>query len=239
MTSLQPHLHPAALSSQNSLLVSLRGISRRYGDLTVLSEVDLDIGEGEFISIMGPSGSGKSTLLGILGLLERPSSGSHKLLGREVWTLSDREQSRLRGELLGFVFQQFHLLPELSALENVARPLRYGGSGMRGSGRALAAAVLERVGLGSRLNHRPSQLSGGEQQRVAIARALVRNPRILLADEPTGNLPQALWGEILDLFAELHAQGHSVVLVTHDPLVAARAPRHVLLEDGRVLNDTL
>ncbi|GHF60494.1 putative ABC transport system ATP-binding protein [Deinococcus metalli] len=217
-------------------LASLRSVSRQYGDLSVLQDVTLDLHAGEFVSVTGPSGSGKSTLLSVLGLLERPSRGQVCLHGQDAWTLPDRAQSRLRGEMLGFVFQGFHLLPELSALDNVARPLRWAGvTRVRARERALHA--LEAVGLGARAGHRPAQLSGGEQQRVAIARAIVREPALLLADEPTGNLPQAMWGEILDLFADLHARGHTVVVVTHDPLVAARAQRHVVLKDGRVVED--
>ncbi|THF68035.1 ABC transporter ATP-binding protein [Deinococcus sp. Arct2-2] len=217
-------------------LAALRSVSRQYGALSVLQDVTLDLHAGEFVSVTGPSGSGKSTLLSMLGLLERPSGGQVFIDGQDAWALSDRAQSRLRGETLGFIFQGFHLLPELSALDNVARPLRWAGIS-RTQARERAQHTLASVGLGARADHRPGQLSGGEQQRVAIARAIVREPALLLADEPTGNLPQALWGEILDLFADLHARGHTVVVVTHDPLVAARAQRHVMLQDGRLASD--
>ena len=213
--------------------VQLRGVSKTYGRLEVLSDINLDLAPGEFVSITGPSGSGKSTLLGILGLLERPTAGSHQIDGQEVWALSDAAQSRLRGETLGFVFQGFHLLPELSALDNVARPFRFTRVG-RAEARARAEAALARVDLGHRLDHRPTQLSGGEQQRVAIARALVRQPPLLLADEPTGNLPQRMWAEVLELFSDLHREGKTVVVVTHDPLVAERANRHIVLAEGRL-----
>lgn len=220
---------PTATTSA-SPLVSLRGIGKRYGNLTVLHDIHLDIHAGEFLAVTGPSGSGKSTLLGILGLLEHPCSGTHLIQGVDVWSLGDAEQSRLRGSSLGFVFQQFHLLPELTALDNVARPLRLNRHG--GDWRTEAHRMLERVGLAERAGHRPAQLSGGEQQRVAIARALIRRPQLLLADEPTGNLPQAMWGDILELFRELNADGHTIVVVTHDPLVARRASRTIRMEGG-------
>lgn len=219
--------------SPDTALIHLDGVSKRYGALHVLHDVDLEIASGEFIAITGSSGSGKSTLLGILGLLERPSSGRHLMAGQDVWALDDRAQSRLRGETLGFIFQQFHLLPELSALENVARPLRF-TSLPRGESLERAAQALTSVGMAHRMKHRPTQLSGGEQQRIAIARALVREPRILLADEPTGNLPQAMWSEVLDLFGALHDSGQTVVVVTHDPLVAQRTKRRIHLADGRI-----
>ena len=226
-TQTHPRVPPTALN------VRLREIGKTYGKLTVLAGITLDLNAGEFVAITGPSGSGKSTLLGILGLLERPSTGVHELGGRDVWTLPDVEQSRLRGAQLGFIFQQFHLLPELSALENVARPFRFTNVA-RTEARERAAQALERVGLEQRLTHRPSQLSGGEQQRVAIARALVREPPLLLADEPTGNLPQSMWSEVLDVFSALHQSGKTVVVVTHDPLVADRAHRQIRLAEGRI-----
>ena len=226
-TQTYPRVPPTALN------VRLREIGKTYGKLTVLAGITLDLNAGEFVAITGPSGSGKSTLLGILGLLERPSTGVHELGGRDVWTLPDAEQSRLRGAQLGFIFQQFHLLPELSALENVARPFRFTNVA-RSEARERAAQALERVGLEQRLTHRPSQLSGGEQQRVAIARALVREPPLLLADEPTGNLPQSMWSEVLDVFSALHQSGKTVVVVTHDPLVADRAHRQIRLAEGRI-----
>ena len=231
---MTPHQTPVLFHpSLPTPLLSLERITMRYGELEVLSDLTLSLFPGEFVSITGPSGSGKSTLLGILGLLEQPSSGEYRLFGQDVWKLPDREQSRLRGEKLGFVFQQFHLLPELSALENVARPLRFARV-PRSEARERAAQALSRVGLSHRLSHRPAQLSGGEQQRTAIARALVRKPELLLADEPTGNLPQSMGAEVLDLFEDLHQEGHTVVVVTHDPGVAHRTRRRVHLVDGRV-----
>ena len=230
---IAPPITSETLNTTATTGVRLRGVGKSYGELEVLSGIDLDLGPGEFVSITGPSGSGKSTLLGILGLLERPTVGSHQVNGQEVWGLSDPEQSQLRGETLGFVFQGFHLLPELSALDNVARPFRFARVG-RSEARERAEAALTRVGLGHRLSHRPSQLSGGEQQRVAIARALVRQPPLLLADEPTGNLPQRMWGEVLELFSDLHREGKTVVVVTHDPLVAAYAQRHIELSEGQL-----
>jgi putative ABC transport system ATP-binding protein len=228
-TSTHRSTHPGALS------VRLRGINKTYGSVKVLQDFDLDLNAGDFVAITGPSGSGKSTLLGILGLLERPDQGSHTVGEREVWGLSDAEQSRLRGSSLGFIFQLFYLLPELSALENVARPFRFTAGVGRAEALERASAALTRVGLGHRLTHRPAQLSGGEQQRVAIARALVREPSLLLADEPTGNLPQSMWSEVLGLFTLLHEEGKTVVIVTHDPLVAARATRQVQIENGRLV----
>ncbi|GGR86870.1 ABC transporter ATP-binding protein [Deinococcus sedimenti] len=224
-------------TASDAPLVSLSSIGLTYGQLPILQNINLDIRASDFMSITGPSGSGKSTLLGILGLLERPTSGRHWMAGQDVWSLRDDAQSQLRGSALGFVFQQFHLLPELSALENVARPLRFAPrSGA--SDRDRAAAMLERVGLADRRHHRPAQLSGGEQQRVAIARALVRQPKLLLADEPTGNLPQSMWTEVLDLFGRLNADGAAVVVVTHDPMVAAHARRHISLRDGQLTSDS-
>jgi len=223
------------LTSSTVNLLSLRNASKQFGTLSVLQDVSLDIAAGEFVALTGPSGSGKSTLLGLLGLLEVLSHGRYLIDGQDVARLSDRQQATLRNATFGFVFQQFHLLPELTALDNVARPLVYAGVRAR-ERRARAMAQLERLGLAARAHHRPAQLSGGEQQRVAIARALVNNPRVILADEPTGNLPQAAWRDVLDIFDALHREGKTVVVVTHDPLVAARAHRHVHLHGGRVLD---
>jgi putative ABC transport system ATP-binding protein len=219
-------------------LIRLSGITRTYrlpGGLgvPVLHGIDLDVGEGEFVALMGPSGSGKTTLLHIIGCLDRPDGGSYLLGGDEVGSLSDHRLAQVRGVTIGFVFQAFHLIPQLHIVDNVALPLLYHGVGRRERHRR-AAVALERVGLGHRLHHRPTQLSGGEQQRCAIARALVNQPRLLVADEPTGNLDSKIGAEVLALFDALHAEGLTIVLVTHDAGVGARAQRVVRMRDGRL-----
>jgi putative ABC transport system ATP-binding protein len=206
---------------------------RGQTDVAALTDVSLDVREGEKLAIMGPSGSGKSTLLSILGCLDRPTHGEHLFEGRSVAELDDDTLSRLRNRAIGFVFQSFHLLPHLSVAENVETPLQYGERPMR-EWRPRALEALERVGLAARAEHRPSELSGGEAQRAAIARALVVEPRLLLADEPTGNLDTATGGEIAALLDALHAQGSTIVLVTHNESLARRAERLVTLRDGRV-----
>jgi putative ABC transport system ATP-binding protein len=217
-------------------VVRLEAVTRihRRGDeeIRALDGVDLAVRRGEWISIVGPSGSGKSTLLHLMGLLDRPTSGRVLLDGRDATALSDAEASRFRGRRLGFVFQEFHLLPEETALRNVMLPLLYADE-PEAEGRARAA--LDRVGLAGRAKHRPGELSGGEQQRVAVARALVKNPLMLLADEPTGNLDSATGRRILDLLATVHDGGCTVVVVTHDAAVAGRAQRCVEVRDGRCL----
>lgn len=215
-------------------LIRLESYSKNYGAVSAVHDANIAIEAGEFIAITGPSGSGKTTLLGMLGLLESPSSGSYMLRGRVVAELEDVEQSRLRNANFGFVFQQFYLLPELTAWENVARPLRYAGVSRRAR-KERALALLNEFGLEERIQHRPAQLSGGEQQRVAIARALVNDPEVLLADEPTGSLPQAQWQPILDTLERLNAQGRTVIMVTHEPLVAERARRQIMLQDGQIV----
>jgi putative ABC transport system ATP-binding protein len=202
-------------------------------DVAALSDIDLDIREGEKLAIMGPSGSGKTTLLSILGCLDRPTHGEHLFEGRAVAELDDDTLSQLRNRAIGFVFQSFHLLPHLSVVENVETPMQYGQRPPR-EWRPRALEALERVGLGPRAEHRPSELSGGEAQRTAIARALVVEPRLLLADEPTGNLDTATGTEIAALLDELHAQGSTVVLVTHNEALAQRAERLVTLRDGHI-----
>jgi len=203
-------------------------------EVRALDGVDVTIGRGDSLAIMGPSGSGKSTLLGLLGGLDRPTSGSLQFEGREVTRLSDDELARVRNQVVGFVFQNFQLLPRTSALGNVGLPLVYRGIG-RAERRRRATEALESVGLGHRLQHRPSQLSGGEQQRVAIARALAAEPAMLLADEPTGNLDSRSGEEVLELLAQLRAErGVAVVVVTHDADVARRFDRTVLVRDGRL-----
>ena len=198
-----------------------------------LSNVSLEVEAGEFVSIMGPSGSGKSTLLHVMGLLDAPTRGSVELNGRKVDSLSDGALAKVRNAELGFVFQTFHLVPDLSVLDNVEVPLLYRGGGAR-ERRRKAEAALERVGLSARTRHFPSQLSGGQQQRVAIARAIVGSPRVLLADEPTGNLDSAMGDEVLALLSELNREdGTTVVMVTHDERQAAKTHRVVRLFDGR------
>jgi len=206
--------------------------SRGARQVAALDGLSLDIAEGESLAIMGPSGSGKSTLLSILGCLDRPTSGEYLLDGTPVQALTDEALSRVRNERIGFVFQAFHLIPQLTVVENVATPLLYRGRGESESSRQ-ARAALERVGLLSRAEHRPAELSGGEAQRAAIARALVGEPRVILADEPTGNLDSATGEEIARLLAELHHAGRTVVIVTHNEALARRASRVVRLRDGR------
>jgi putative ABC transport system ATP-binding protein len=199
----------------------------------VLRAVDLELTAGEWVAILGPSGSGKSTLLNILGLLDRPDAGTYELAGEDVSDLGDTRRAAIRNQRVGFVFQSFNLLPRTSALENVATPLLY--RGLRRAARlARARATLERIGLGEQLDYDPAQLSGGQLQRVAIARALVTAPALLLADEPTGNLDARSGAEVLDLFADLHRAGSTVLMITHEPAVAARAGRRLLLDAGRL-----
>ena len=216
-------------------MIRTENLSKRYdlsGDsLEALHGVTLHIRQGEYAAIVGPSGSGKSTLMNILGCLDAPTSGSYRLHGRDVSTLTPAELARVRGEEIGFVFQGFQLLPRLTAVENVALPLLL--CGMPAARRLeRASCLLRQVGLGDRLHHRPSQLSGGQQQRVAIARALARDPAVLLADEPTGNLDAAATGEVLALLEALNRQGRTVVLITHDGQVARRAGRQLRISGG-------
>jgi putative ABC transport system ATP-binding protein len=216
-------------------LVALLDITKRHrlGEQSVqaLSDISIAIRRGEFVSVTGPSGSGKSTLLSILGGLERPSYGQYLLDGEDVFSLTRVQIAELRNKRIGFVFQNFNLLPRLSALENVRLPLFYRRRPQR-EARIKARLILERVGLGHRMNHAPTQLSGGEQQRVAIARAIVNDPDLLLADEPTGSLDTSTRDEILSLLAELHSTGLTIVLVTHDRDVGKHAKRAVRLRDG-------
>jgi putative ABC transport system ATP-binding protein len=216
-------------------LIQLRGLRKVYGagDLAVeaLRGIDLDIHRGEYLAVMGPSGSGKSTLMHILGLLDSPTSGSYVLDGDEVSTLSKRRLAALRNRSIGFIFQNFNLLPRASLARNVELPLLYAGVA-RSDRRARASRALEQVGLVDRGRHRPNQLSGGQRQRAAIARALVTDPFVIMADEPTGNLDQNTGHEILEVFDELHRKGQTLIVVTHDPAVARRAERTIHIVDG-------
>ena len=218
-------------------IVRLEGISRTYAmdhvRVEALRGVDLDVAEGEFVAIVGPSGSGKSTMMHIIGCLDRPTAGSYRLAGTAVAELDDDRLARLRSRTIGFVFQSYNLLPRTTALDNVATPLLYQGIGRRERVRR-ATAALERLGLGDRLQHEPTQLSGGQQQRVAVARAIVTDPALILADEPTGNLDSASGRDVLAVLRELHATGRTIVLITHDAEVAAAAERQVHIRDGRI-----
>jgi putative ABC transport system ATP-binding protein len=228
-----------AQPAEPTWLIETRQLSKRYrmgsSDLYALRAVDLCIAAGEFVALMGPSGSGKSTLLQVLGCLDTPSSGTYLLEGRDVSQLSAGERSRLRNRKIGFIFQNFNLLPRLNALENVALPLLYRKKAAHAYDHARQA--LARVGLSSRLNHQPNELSGGERQRVAIARALVSDPAILLADEPTGSLDSRTGSEIMQLLVDLWRDGRTILLVTHDPYVAAYARRTLNVQDGHILRE--
>jgi putative ABC transport system ATP-binding protein len=221
-------------------VIELTGVSRTWDvggrPVHALRDVTLSIAAGEYLAVMGPSGSGKSTLLSLLGGLDRPTAGSYRFEGREVAALSDDELSRLRRERIGFVFQSFHLVPRMTALENVGLPLVLGGV-PPAERLARAAEALASVGLTERSSHRPDQLSGGEKQRVCLARAVVTGPGLILADEPTGNLDSRSGAEIVGLLERLHAGGRTLLVVTHDPGIGARAPRKVRLADGRVVGD--
>lgn len=217
-------------------MIQLEHITKTYpvGDgLTVLNDACLTIADGEYVGILGPSGSGKSTMLHIMGLLDRPTSGRLLFNDREVNALNDRELSMLRGRLVGFVFQSFHLVPQLSVAENVELPLFYQGV-PRAQRRERAQRALAQVGMSGRLRHVPSQLSGGERQRTAIARALVTEPTLVLADEPTGNLDSRTGGDIVELLNALHAEGRTIVMITHDREIAATLPRVVQIRDGKL-----
>lgn len=220
--------------------IRLHGIRKLYrigGEtLAALDGIDLDIRRGEFAALMGPSGSGKSTLMNILGCLDRPSAGSYLLDGAEVAGLDDDALAATRNKKIGFVFQNFNLLPRISALDNVALPLVYAGVGRR-ERTERAQEMLAAVGLSDRGAHLPNELSGGQRQRVAIARALVNDPHIIMADEPTGNLDTKSTQEIMDIFERMHEKGHTIILVTHEPEIALRAGRQLLVRDGRITRD--
>jgi putative ABC transport system ATP-binding protein len=220
-------------------LLELDHVSRVYGEqvqVFALQDVSLHIYPGDFMSIVGPSGSGKSTMLGLLGVLDLPTSGTIRIAGQDVSTLDDATRSRLRGDSIGFVFQQFHLIPHLTALGNVETALLYRDMRPR-QRRDKAFAALERLGLGPRADHRPVQMSGGEQQRVALARAIVTDPLMILADEPTGALDSTNAAHVLDIFEGLESPERAVVMVTHDPAVAERARRRVSMRDGSIVAD--
>jgi putative ABC transport system ATP-binding protein len=223
-----------------SAIIRIRGLAREYrmGSELILAlrGVTLEIHRNEYVAIMGPSGSGKSTMMNVLGCLDTPTAGEYWLNGEEVSRLSDDALARVRNREIGFVFQTFNLLPRATALHNVELPLVYAGVRAR-ERRERAVDALERVGLGQRMDHRPNELSGGQRQRVAIARALVNQPSILLADEPTGNLDSVTSEEIMEVFAGLHSAGQTVIMVTHEPDIAARAARRIVLRDGRVESD--
>ncbi|WP_139631587.1 ABC transporter ATP-binding protein [Nonomuraea phyllanthi] len=217
-------------------VLEIRGVSKTYGRVHALRNVDLTIRKGEMVSIVGPSGSGKSTLLQIAGTLDRPTSGTVRVAGHDVSALSDSQLSALRARYIGFVFQQFHLSPALSALDNVADGLLYTGLSRR-QRRERAEAALQLVGLSHRLGHRPNQLSGGQMQRVAVARAVAGRPPLLLADEPTGNLDSEAGAEVLSLFRTLNARGITIAIITHDTEVAMACPRRIRVRDGLVRSE--
>ena len=223
-------------------MISLINIVKRYmmgeEEIMALAGVDLSIARNEYVALIGPSGSGKSTLMNLLGCLDTPSEGKYILNGRDTSTMNDNELAKVRNQEIGFIFQSFHLLPRMSILQNVMQPLVY--RGIPAAERAkLAAQALNKVGLGDRMAHRPNQLSGGQRQRVAIARALVGNPSILLADEPTGNLDSKTSAEIMALFDELHQQGQTVIVVTHEPDIAAHCHRTLRVSDGKIVQDSV
>jgi putative ABC transport system ATP-binding protein len=228
----------AAAPGRSATVLDLCGVRKSYpGPVEVLRGVDLRVARGELLAIVGPSGSGKSTLLHIMGTLDRPTSGEVRIAGHDAAALSDADLASLRARAIGFVFQQFFLLDGMSAVENVAHGLLY--AGIPASRRqARAAEVLERVGLRHRLGHQPAQLSGGERQRVAIARALVARPAIVFADEPTGNLDSQASEQVVALLRDLHADGHTIVVITHDRELAGDMPRRVAISDGTIVHDS-
>ena len=225
----------------NQTVIDIQGITKTYvnGKLSVpvLHGIDLVVNKGEFVSIMGPSGSGKSTFMNILGCLDRPTTGSYRLNGDEVATLSDDELAYVRNKQIGFVFQSFNLLTKLTALENVALPMIYAGVNKK-MRIERATQLLQSVGLGERMDHLPSELSGGQRQRVAIARALANNPAIIMADEPTGNLDSKSTIDVMNIFRGLHDEGRTIILVKHEPDIATYASRNVVLKDGIIVEDS-
>lgn len=218
-------------------MISMRGVSKTFRtdtvETTALKDLDLDIQAKEFVALVGPSGSGKSTFMNIVGLLENVDSGTYLFEGTDVSSMKDRERSKFRNEKIGFVFQAFNLIPELNVFDNIDVPLRYRGLSSNERRRRIEE-VATKVGLTGRLKHHPSQLSGGQQQRVAIARALAGDPNLLLADEPTGNLDSAMADSVMQLLLDLHQEGSTVVMVTHDPTLADRAERQIFIKDGMI-----
>ncbi len=228
------------MDTNGSDVIRMEGITKVYdtGKIRVeaLRGVDLSVEEGEFVAVVGPSGSGKSTLMNLIGCLDTPSAGSYLLRGERVAGLGKNELAAIRNRRVGFVFQNFNLLPQISAYENVELPLLFGQVGKRERARRVVE-VLEKVGLADRMEHRPTELSGGQMQRVAVARALAMDPDVVLADEPTGNLDSTSGGDIMGLFEELHRQGRTVIVITHDQALARRAGRIVEIRDGRIVRD--
>jgi putative ABC transport system ATP-binding protein len=225
----------------NGHMIEMRGIRKAYStgriEVEALRGIDLDVARNEFLGVVGPSGSGKSTLMNILGCLDTPTAGEYRLSGESVAGLDRNRLAEIRNRRIGFVFQNFNLLPYATALENVELPLLFGGVGAR-ERRERATEILARVGLADRVEHRPTELSGGQMQRVAIARALVNRPAMVLADEPTGNLDSAAGHAIVDLFHELHGSGQTIVMITHDANIAAIASRVVRIQDGKIVEDS-
>ncbi|MBW5469089.1 ATP-binding cassette domain-containing protein [Brevibacillus formosus] len=221
-------------------MLHIEGLTKQYKthelELFALQNINIHVAQGEFVAIVGPSGSGKSTFMNMLGCLDRPTSGSYVLDGIDVTQLKDSGLAQVRNQKIGFVFQSFHLLPRATSLRNVELPMMYAGVGMT-ERKKRAKAALQRVGLGQRMEHKPTQLSGGQRQRVAIARALVNQPAILLADEPTGNLDSRSSIEIMAIFQELHAQGVTILLVTHEADIAQHAERVITFRDGHIIRD--
>jgi len=222
-------------------MIHLEKIRRIYeiGNQSIhaLDAVDLDIQAGEFVAVMGRSGSGKSTLLNMLGCMDRPDAGGYFLEGKNISAMDDDELSAIRNQYMGFVFQSFHLLPRLTTLDNVLLPRRYHAEGIRETDRQMAINLLERVDLGDRISHKPNELSGGQRQRVAIARSLINKPKVVLADEPTGNLDSSTSDAIMDLLKELNSEGQTIILVTHEAEIAANAQRQILMRDGKIVED--
>jgi len=222
-----------------SLVVDAKDLTKIYkmgsSEVRALDGIDVQVGNREYVAIMGPSGSGKSTLMNMIGCLDKPTSGQLLLDGTEIGKLKDKQLARFRGELIGFVFQTFNLIPRVSALANVMLPMSFVKTISKSERKEHAVEILDKVGLGNRITHMPNELSGGERQRVAIARALVNDPKILLADEPTGNLDSKTGASILDLFDELRSEGRTIVMVTHDRTVADRAERKIHMMDGKII----
>ena len=218
-------------------IISAKGITKEYplgkGTVQVLKGISLEVEEGEFVAIMGPSGAGKSTLMHILGCLDTPTSGTYLLDGEDVSKMDDAKLSRVRNAKIGFVFQAFYLIPWATALENVLLPFLYSDKVPKDA-EEMAKAALTRMGMGERLYHKPSELSGGQQQRVAIARAIVKNPALIMADEPTGNLDSAASREVMEIFCEMNREGRTILLITHDPEIAEYASRTLILKDGLI-----